>query len=434
MRYNNNYQLREYIREEERVKKSFDSKRDIVYIVAIILLALSLYLILKTIENGVSWLWVTTLIVSICLIVICRLFSNVLNKQFEKLCQAKKEIIEKGTEINELVKLHTAREETYKKTIESKQPFNIVSDMYSDWKTFVFQDAEKNLRNKQRPAVKAAETISELKKKTRVALKEYKEMRYKYLFLLDAFPELKQYVDDEEALLHLADYKDYEDFLLERDEVLDYISSEEYKKLSEDKRNQLALDRYKKGKKSDWQVGMLYEMYVGHLLRNNNFTVEQYGIEKGMQDLGRDIIARRVENGILKIYIIQCKNWSKKKEVHENVVCQLYGTAMQYELVNRNTFIQETEVIPWLVITNDLSDMAKKFADKLGVLVSVRPLQDFPMIKCNINNGDRIYHLPFDQQYYRTQIKLPGEFYASTVEEAVKAGFRRARRHIFEKN
>ena len=76
--------------------------------------------------------------------------------------------------------------------------------------------------------------------------------------------------------------------------------------------------------------------------------------------------------------------------------------------------------------------MAKKFADKLGVLVSVRPLQDFPMIKCNINNGDRIYHLPFDQQYYRTQIKLHGEFYASTVEEAVKAGFRRARRHVFE--
>ena len=435
MRYKNiNYQLREYIREEERVKKSFDSKRDIVYVVAIILLVLSFYLILKTLENGIPWLWIITLIISFCLIVICRFFSNVLNKQFEKLCQAKKENIDKEKEKKELVKLHSAREEAYKKTVESKQPFNIVSDMYSDWKSFVFQDAENYLRDKQRPAVKAAETISELKKKTRVAVKEYKEMRYKYLFLLDAFPELKKYVDDEEALLHLADYNDYDDFKSDYDEVLDWVSPEEYKNMSEIKRNQLALDRYKKGKKSDWQIGMEYEMYVGHLLRINNFTVEQCGIEKGMQDLGRDIIARRVENGILKIYIIQCKNWSKKKEVHENVVCQLYGTAMQYELANRDTFVQKTEVIPWLVITNELSDMAKKFAKKLGIFVSVRPLQDFPMIKCNINNGDKIYHLPFDQQYYRTQIKLPGEFYASTVEEAVKAGFRRARRHIFENN
>lgn len=49
------------------------------------------------------------------------------------------------------------------------------------------------------------------------------------------------------------------------------------------------------------------------------------------------------------------------------------------------------------------------------------------MIKCNIgNNGEKIYHLPFDQQYYRTEIKSPGEFYAWTVEEAVNAGFRRA--------
>lgn len=38
----------------------------------------------------------------------------------------------------------------------------------------------------------------------------------------------------------------------------------------------------------------------------------------------------------------------------------------------------------------------------------------------------KIYHLPFDQQYYRTEIKSPGEFYAWTVEEAVNAGFRRA--------
>jgi hypothetical protein len=51
------------------------------------------------------------------------------------------------------------------------------------------------------------------------------------------------------------------------------------------------------------------------------------------------------------------------------------------------------------------------------------------MIKCNINNGNKIYHLPFDQQYWRTVIDKPGEFYAITVKEATKAGFRRAFKH-----
>ena len=54
---------------------------------------------------------------------------------------------------------------------------------------------------------------------------------------------------------------------------------------------------------------------------------------------------------------------------------------------------------------------------------------EFPRIKCNVNNGEKIYHLPFDQQYWRTQIKNNQEFYAWTVEEAERKGFRRAMRH-----
>jgi hypothetical protein len=51
------------------------------------------------------------------------------------------------------------------------------------------------------------------------------------------------------------------------------------------------------------------------------------------------------------------------------------------------------------------------------------------MIKCNINQttGEKIYHLPFDQQYDRTRIIISkGECYASTVSEAESKGFRRA--------
>lgn len=325
-------------------------------------------------------------------------------------------------------------EDKYYSTLNSSSPFSYVAEMFADWEALCYDDVSFFLRTKSHPAYKKADDVDKLKEKYKVAEASLKAMKYKYQFLLRTFPELKRFVDDEESLLHLADFKDYEGFKTERDEVLDFISSEEYKTKSETERNQLALDRFKKKRKTEWQVGMLYEMYIGHLLRINHFSVIQYGIENGLEDLGRDIIAQRIENNVRKIYIIQCKNWSKDRPVHENVVCQLYGTAMQYDFEHRKTFIQDTEVIPWLVITNELSDMAKKFAQKLGVLFSIRHMSyDFPMIKCNINNGEKIYHLPFDQQYYRTQIKLPGEFYALTVEEAVNAGFRRARRHFFEK-
>ena len=53
------------------------------------------------------------------------------------------------------------------------------------------------------------------------------------------------------------------------------------------------------------------------------------------------------------------------------------------------------------------------------------------MIKCNINQttGEKIYHLPFDQQYDKCIITPEtGEFYAMTVAEAEEAGFRRAMR------
>ena len=54
------------------------------------------------------------------------------------------------------------------------------------------------------------------------------------------------------------------------------------------------------------------------------------------------------------------------------------------------------------------------------------------MIKCNINPStrERIYHLPFDQQYDRAVIgAIPGECYVGTADEAEAKGFRRAFRH-----
>ena len=141
-----------------------------------------------------------------------------------------------------------------------------------------------------------------------------------------------------------------------------------------------------------------------------------------MADLGRDIIAKKGN----KTLIVQCKNWSNNKVIHENVVTQLKGTSLEYEIAH-----EDENVIPFLISTTQVSSTAEKFAKLLGVEIRIVPLGKFPMIKCNINGTNKIYHLPFDQQYERAEINKSGEFYAWTVEEAEAAGFRRALRHYF---
>jgi hypothetical protein len=73
--------------------------------------------------------------------------------------------------------------------------------------------------------------------------------------------------------------------------------------------------------------------------------------------------------------------------------------------------------------------VAKEVAGKLEVqFYELARISDYPMIKCNISGRDkeRIYHLPFDQQYDRVKISGRPEMYAYTVAEAERAGFRRA--------
>jgi hypothetical protein len=147
------------------------------------------------------------------------------------------------------------------------------------------------------------------------------------------------------------------------------------------------------------------------------------GIIKGFEDLGRDLIVKK--NG--KTCIIQCKNWSKEKTIHEKHIFQLFGTVVLYNIEH------PTENAKGIFIsTTKLSDTALQVAKELDIQVVQKDLGEFPRIKCNINRptGEKIYHLPFDQQYDSARIdKTQGEFYALTVAEAETNGFRRAFRH-----
>lgn len=97
------------------------------------------------------------------------------------------------------------------------------------------------------------------------------------------------------------------------------------------------------------------------------------------------------------------------------------------------TLFQERLYVRSIFITTiELSPVARRFAEVLGVEVKEKfKLEDYPLIKCNVNRqtGEKIYHLPLDQQYDRVKVERErGELYVSTIEEAEGLGFRRAYR------
>ena len=264
----------------------------------------------------------------------------------------------------------------------------------------------------------------------------YEELYTKYQFLCTTFPDLKLYIDDEKSLLKLAEIKSFDDFQDETDRVANYLSQEEWQKLTPIQRNQLALDRYIQRDKDNLTIGLEYEMYAEYVLQSKGFKTIPHGILNGVNDLGRDIIAWKDDmceplfsdvRDIFSdsyVYIIQCKLRSQETVIHENVICQVYGSAIEYELEH-----PDKRAIPTICTNVPLSETAQKFAERLKVFVLTMQMGEFPRIKCNINNGEKIYHLPFDQQYWRTQINKVGECYAWTIQEAENKGFRRAMRH-----
>lgn len=312
--------------------------------------------------------------------------------------------------------------------LKTKDPFKNLASLYADVVLCNYRHSYDYLKNKRPPAPKAADVVSELKTETKLYIEQYKTMLYKYEYLLSQFPELGKYVDNYVEVSNICNDIANKNTRNWYDKAQEWLSKDEYRKLSEDERNQLALNRYISSfKKTNWQIGRDYELYIGYIYRKEGWKVTQYGIEKKLNDLGRDIIATKTdENGNLQVLIIQCKIWNKNKEIHENAICQLYGTTIQYILENNHK--KPAIVRPVFVTTTMLSNTAMKFAQYLGVQVRIEKLGEFPRIKCNVNKefGEKIFHLPFDQQYDRTKIENEGEFYAWSVEEAVLNGFRHA--------
>ena len=295
------------------------------------------------------------------------------------------------------------------------------------------------LENKDHPALNSAAIVRKINKEKSMLQAQLKEWEYRCTLYESIIPGLSD-LDDEEKISDISGISQDELKDHSGDMARHYLSREEYDSLSDVEKYQLALDHWWNRKKTRSEIGADYERFIGYEMEKSGWYVQYNGIEKGLNDMGIDLICKKGNRYIL----VQCKNWSSFKTIHEKHINQLFGTTVDFYLthINHNgsfadfrNLLEKRMVIPLFVTSTELSDTARKVASTLGVSVSEDvKFNRYPIIKCNINQstGEKIYHLPFDQQYDKTVIdKSVGEFYALTVKEAEDHGFRRAKKHFF---
>jgi hypothetical protein len=400
-------------------------------------------------DTATFWMFVLAIALSIAILV-ARSNSQKAKRESAERLRLLSDNRQKEIEISELRKRHAAElglkdieQEKLKATMRSvativsqrKIQFPWLASAIADFHAFEAERDAKALETKKHPAIKAADEVREHSRKRRDAEYGFRLLRYRTEYYEKLFPWITEYVGDDvpDTAVDLssspAEPTD--------DPVKNWLNDAEYQKLSVVERNQLALDRWRTSKKSSWQIGRDYERFIGYNYESLGYDVTFTGAIEGLQDMGRDVIARR--NNELRV--IQCKYWSQDKTIHEKHIFQLFGSALEYAF-RLGTFegvgqlslfggpIKTTGVKAVLYTSTKISDIVKEVAKKLDVECNenVR-ISEYPLVKCNIaiRDGEKIYHLPFDQQYDRTKILAArGEKYVYTIAEAEKAGFRRA--------
>ncbi len=364
-----------------------------------------------------------------------------LEEKIENYLQIEKRIVAYGNSLKEEISRKELgleiREKAFEKLFKEKTlGFPWLADAFAEFEHYYEIEAANYLRTKKHSAIKASELVSELSKEKNKLKKELKLTRNYINYYESLFPWLRDYIDEnlDDLLLSIRKENPSE---VDEDPVRFYIGDLKYSSLTTKDRNQLALEIYL-ARRSNWQIGRDYERYIGYTYEVEGYDVTYHGINEGLEDLGRDLICKKGN----KIKIIQCKCWSKNKVIREKHVNQLFGTTVKYIIDNeikikkKNQgsllfdFSDQDNIEPMFVTSTQFSPEAKDFAEALGVkLIENKNLELYPLIKCNIaQNGEKIYHLPFDQQYDNTKINKPGCFYAFSPAEAEEKGFRRAYR------
>lgn len=333
-----------------------------------------------------------------------------LNKELSELREFKKKTLQE---------YQKQKSDIQKIAEENSQKYPWLAELYADYFKTTEYDLAEYFRTKPYPAEKAAETIKRISREKREITVQCKMLEYQLSVYENLHPQLEEFKE-----FSVEDIRDYAKLITSDDNeysiLKNWLSPEEYEKLPTVQKYQLALDRYNTRQKSKWQVGIDYERFIGYQYEQQGYKVKYNGALKGLKDMGRDLIATK-DNTIL---IIQCKRWAKEKNIHENHIFQLYGTTVYAKIDNPDKNIRGV-----FITTAQLSPVARYCAKTLQIeVIENKSLESYPQIKCNISrNKEKIYHLPFDQQYDTTIINpVDGDFYAATVQEAEDAGFRRA--------
>ncbi len=309
-------------------------------------------------------------------------------------------------------------------TFPANKASSLIASRAAEFVDIEDQLYEQALRTKSHPALKAADEVKRIRSEKRDAVKKAKLFEHQVQLYENLFPWLSEYTDvTPQDIKRIVDTTEkIED---EYETVREWLSPDEYSRLSNVEKYQLALDRYtKRQNKSKWEIGIEYERYIGYLHECDGYLVDYSGALLRLEDMGRDLIARKGKT----VRVIQCKRWSKEKTIHENHIFQLYGTCI---LLGREH--PKDKIIPVFYTTTTLSETAKYCAKIVGVELHENvPFVNYPVIKCNVSQkGEKIYHLPFDQQYDRVKVsKSKDRRYVETVAEAEQLGFRRAHKWI----
>ena len=336
------------------------------------------------------------------------------------------------------------RETFFEQFLATKiKDFPVLAQVIADYEASRCDPVIDSLLYRKPSAYASAKIVKDIREEKRALIAKNKAYAWELAYIRQLLPWISEI--EEEPIE--AQNKVFNTEYNKKDAAGYWLTPEEYRQLPPIERNQRALDSYKKRHKSNAEIGRDYERYIGYLYEKEGYTVTYYGIERGLEDLGRDLICTR-EN---EVHVVQCKCWSnlKKKVIREKHLNQLYGTFVAYKIarsmgitIEELSNISEAQVkrisqgrldlyriSPVFYSTVPFSPTALAFAKLLNIECLQKPLGDYPMIKCNISarTGERIYHLPFDQQYDKCIItSSEGEFYALTVQEAEEAGFRRA--------
>ena len=204
--------------------------------------------------------------------------------------------------------------------------FPVVATIIADYEEARDRCIAESLERKKRPAKSAAEERRDFREEKRALIKESKAYKWELEYIRNLLPWLPELEDEPIEPTSSYENPGYKD----SDTAGYWLTPEEYQKLPDAEKYQRVLDRYKKRSKTNREIGRDYERYIGYDYEKQGYTVTYHGIERGIEDYGRDLICERGN----EILIVQCKCWSnkKKKVIHEKHLNQLYGTVIAYRI------------------------------------------------------------------------------------------------------